>query len=245
MSRARLTDEDARFIEKYRPDAYPRPAVTVDIAVFTVIDARLVTLLIKRNEAPFRNQWALPGGFVRVGTSRKDQGESVDDAAARELREETGLPLDPTYLEQVAAFGKPMRDPRMRVISVAYFALIRPALGSLIHAGTDASHAQWVHVSDLKKRALAFDHESILSACLTRLRERVDNSNAAFALVGETFTIPELRAVHEVVHSQALDAGNFRRRFMRWREDGIIEEAPGKRITASKPATVYRFSQSR
>ncbi len=245
MSQPRLTDEDARFVAKYRPDAYPRPAITVDIAVFTVIDARLVTLLIKRNEPPYRGRWALPGGFVRVGDSRKDQGESLDDAAVRELREETGLPLDPTYLEQVAAFGQPMRDPRMRVVSVAYFSLVRPALGSLIAAGGDASHAEWIGTSDLKKRELAFDHESILATCLARLRERIDTSNAAFALVGETFTVPELRAVHEVVHGTELDAGNFRRRFMRWVEDGLIEEAPGKRITASKPATVYRFRKSR
>lgn len=244
MSRVRLSDEDARFVEKYRPDAYPRPAVTVDLAIFTVIDARLVTLLIKRKEAPFRGRWALPGGFVRVGSSRKEQGESLDDAALRELREETGLPLDPGYLEQVGAFGEANRDPRMRVISVGYFALIRPALGALIQAGTDASHAEWVSVKDVKKRELAFDHESILTTALARLRERLDGSSVAFALVGETFTIPELRAVHEVIHDQALDAGNFRRRFLRWLEDGVIEEAPGRRITASKPASVYRFCKS-
>src|SRR5687767_7631832 len=122
MPKPSAKSEEQRFLAAYRPEAYPRPAVTVDIVIFTIVDADLKVLLVRRNEHPFKGRWALPGGFVRVGDAREDQGEDLDEAAARELAEETGLPRGSAYLEQLGAFGKANRDPRMRVISVAYFA---------------------------------------------------------------------------------------------------------------------------
>jgi 8-oxo-dGTP diphosphatase len=247
--------DEERFLEHYRPGDYARPAVTVDLVIFTVIDKLLHVLFVRRNEHPFKGRWALPGGFVRVTDDRKDQGEDLDAAAHRELLEETGLSHTASgnvFLEQVRTFGRPSRDPRMRVISVAYYALVRPTLVPLIRAGGDVSHAKWFDVTELtgssstakKARAeLAFDHSEIVDAALERMRIDLDRTGIAFELVPETFTIQELRAVHEAIRGEPLDPGNFRKRFLRLIEDGVIEPARGKRATVSKPASVYRFVQ--
>lgn len=241
-------ESEARFLARYRPSDFARPSVTVDVAVFTVIDGVLHVLAVRRSEHPFKGRWALPGGFVRVGDARGDQGEDLDAAAYRELLEETGLSRSlpaPIFLDQVRAFGKPGRDPRTRVISVAYYALVRPTLVPLVRAGGDAAQARWLDVGELLGDAsrLAFDHAEILGAALARLRADLDRTSLAFELVPETFTIPELRAVHEAVRGEPLDPGNFRKRFLRLIEDGVIEPAKGKRTTASKPANVYRFAR--
>ncbi len=248
--------DEATFLEQYRPGDFPRPSVTVDLAIFTVLDKLLHVLLVRRNGHPFKGRWALPGGFVRVSDDRHDQGEDLDAAAQRELLEETGLShtargaegRGPTiFLEQVRTFGKPGRDPRMRVISVVYYALVRPSLVPLIRAGGDVSHAKWVDVAELKlggrsaRSELAFDHADILVAALDRMQSDLDRTGMAFELVPEAFTIQELRAVHEAIRGEELDPGNFRKRFLRLIEDGVIELARGKRPTASKPANVYRF----
>jgi 8-oxo-dGTP diphosphatase len=229
------------FLQKYRPEDYPRPAVTVDIAVLTILDAELRVLLVRRKEHPFKDHWALPGGFVRVGDGKRDQGEDLESAAARELEEETGLKRHLAYLEQLYTFGKVNRDPRMRVISVAYYALVRPDLAPLVEAGGDASATQWFPVSRLEKVAIAFDHREMIELAVRRIQGKLEYSDIAFNLVPATFTIPELRNVYAIVTGKPQDPGNFRRRFNRLLEDEIIEMAPGKRITASKPATVYRF----
>lgn len=221
---------------------YPRALVAVDLVVLTVIDADLKLLLIQRGLPPFEGRWALPGGFVRVGPDGRDQGEDLDEAAARELEEETGLPRASMYLEQLGAFGRAGRDPRARVISIAYYALVRPTLAAVVKAGGDAALAGWRSLAELDATELAFDHGAILEACLRRVRAEIDGSSLAFQLVPETFTIPELRAVHEVVQGTTYDPGNFRRRVKRMLTDGILEEAPGRRITSAKPARVYRFS---
>lgn len=226
----------------YDPSRYPRPSVTVDLAVFTVLDADLKVLLIRRHAPPFEDTWALPGGFVRVGEGPTDQGEDVEDAAYRELEEETGLPRRSLFLDQLRTFGAPGRDPRTRVITVAHYALVRPDLAPLVHAGSDAADAGWFSVAhDVPHRALAFDHAEILRFAVERLRERIDTSPLAFELVPPAFTVAELRAVHEAVLGAAHDRGNFRRRFQRMVTDGIVEPAPGKRPTGTKPAQVYRF----
>jgi 8-oxo-dGTP diphosphatase len=243
VPRKREDEEEARFLAQYRPEDYPRPAVTVDIVVLTIVDAELRVLLIKRNEHPFKGKWALPGGFVRVGDARRDQGEDIEDAARRELHEETGLPLGSVWVEQLRAFGRPGRDPRMRVVSVAYYALVRPTLAPFVQAGGDAAHARWVILRDAQKDTLAFDHGAILETALARVRDRLDESRIAFELVPETFTIPELRTVHSIIKGAPQDPGNFRKRFNRMLEEGVIELAPGKRITTSKPAKVYRFAR--
>lgn len=231
-------DEDEAFVKAYRPEDFERPSVAVDIVAVTVKDSLLYVLLVKRAEPPFRGRWALPGGFVRVGKGA-DRGESLDQALARELHEETGLSIHEVYTEQLGAFGEPDRDPRMRVISVAYYALVRPDLIGRVRGGGDASHAEWVPVtSDVR---LAFDHARILEAARQRIKERIRTTNLAKSLVPATFSIPELRNVYAIVTGEPQDAGNFRRRFGALLDEGIVERAPGKRITSSKPAAVYRF----
>jgi 8-oxo-dGTP diphosphatase len=232
---------EIEFLRKYRPADFPRPSVTVDIAAFTMIDAELRVLLIRRGEHPFKGRWALPGGFVRVGDGHRDQGEDLDAAAARELGEETALPASNVYLEQLGAFGRAGRDPRMRVITVAYYALIRPDLVPLVRAGGDAAAAEWTTVDTLSPADLAFDHYEIVKRAVACIADRIDSSSITSSLVPRTFTIPELRHVHALLARQPQDPGNFRRKFERLLEDGVIERAPGKRLTASKPAAVYRF----
>jgi len=233
---------ETEFLRNYEPADFPRPSVTVDIAAFSVIDAELRVLLVRRGEHPFKGAWALPGGFVRVGDGRREQGEDLDAAAARELEEETALKPEAVYLDQLGAFGRARRDPRMRVITVAYFALIRPDLVPLVKAGGDAAAAGWVEVGALAPSKLAFDHHEIVRQAVVRIAERIDSTNIARSLVPRTFTIPELRHLHAILSGKPQDPGNFRRRFERLLEDGIIERASGKRITASKPAAVYRFA---
>jgi 8-oxo-dGTP diphosphatase len=239
------SSSERKFLASYRPGRFPRPAVTVDVVVFTLIDAILNVLLVRRGEHPFKGKWALPGGFVRVTADGADQGEDLDAAAARELEEETGLGAraQDVPLEQLRAFGAAGRDPRMRVISVAYYALVRSDLAPLVRSGGDAAEAQWRPVEEAQTLPLAFDHAEILAAATARLRDELDR--LARALVPETFSIPELRAVYEAVLGRVLDPGNFRKRVLRMLEEGALEVAPGKRLTASKPARVYRFRPRR
>ncbi len=231
--------EELAFLKRYQPADFPRPSVTVDIVALSVVDAELRVLLVRRGDHPFKGAWALPGGFVRVGEGRTDQGEDLDAAAVRELAEETSLTSADVHLAQLGAFGRAGRDPRMRVISVAYYALIRPDLVPLVRAGGDAAHVEWHAVTGLA--ALAFDHASILSAAIARVAERLEVSSIMASLVPRTFTIPELRHVHALLTHEPQDPGNFRRRFARLLAEGVVEQAPGKRLTASKPALVYRF----
>ncbi len=237
--------DEAEFLRRYRPADYPRPSVTVDIVAMTIVDADLRVLLVRRGDHPFKGAFALPGGFVRVGDAHKDQGEDLDAAAARELEEETGLRPADVFLEQLGAFGRAGRDPRMRVITVAYYAMVRPDLVPLVRAGTDAADARWVAVERLRLASLAFDHHEILRAAVARVAERIDSTSIAAALVPSTFTIGELRHAHAVLTATPQDPGNFRRKFARMIEDRVVEQAPGKRITASKPAAVYRFVTAR
>lgn len=242
-SKARAASgRELEFLARYRPSEYARPSVTVDLVVLTVVDAELRVLLVKRREHPFQDHWALPGGFVHAGgDSSGEAAEDLDAAAVRELEEETGLKGSRVYLEQLHTFGRVDRDPRMRVITVAYYALVRPDLVPLVQAGGDAAEAEWLLVRELDSVALAFDHREIVDTALQRIRNKLEYSDIAFSLVPATFTIPELRLVHEIVTGTPYDPGNFRRRFNRMLEAGLIEKAPGKRLTASKPATVYRF----
>lgn len=231
-----------RFLKEYRKKKYPRPSVSVDLLIFTVTDTDLKVLLIKRGGHPFKGAWALPGGFVDVGDSFDDQGEDLEAAARRELFEETGLSHDKLFLEQLYTFGKAGRDPRTRVISVAYYALLRPDLVPLVRPGSDAAEVAWFSVhQEVSQLELAFDHRKVLEVGLERIRGKIDYAPLAFQLVPATFTVAELRSVYEAIKGTGYDAGNFRRRFLRMQTDGIIKQAPGKRPTASKPARVYRF----
>ncbi len=187
----------------YDPGSYPPFAVTVDVVILTMADGVLNALLVRRGETPFKGMWATPGGFKRPD-------ETLDDAARRELSEETGVDV-PSLLTQFGAYGDPGRDPRMNVVTVAYLAVLRD-VGPIV-AGTDAEHAALVLVSDIleERIELAFDHLRIVRDAVERVRVELDVSGIATAFVGTTFTMAELRAVYEAVWGVQLDAANFRR----------------------------------
>jgi 8-oxo-dGTP diphosphatase len=207
---------------------YARPALTTDCVIFAARDDGLVVLLIQRGEAPFRGRWALPGGFVRMD-------ETIDEAARRELAEETGL--SNAYLEQLYTFGALGRDPRDRVVSVAYYALVKP---SALAAGTDAAAAQWTLVSELPK--LAFDHDGILGVALERLRAKVRYQPIGFELLPPKFTLGRLQRLYEAILGRELDKRNFRRSFSRM---GILEELDEwEEAVAHRPSRLYRFDRA-
>jgi 8-oxo-dGTP diphosphatase len=234
-------------LERYDPEQYGRPSVAVDLVILTVIDGDLKVIVVRRGEHPFRGWWSLPGGFVRVGRA-DDRGESVDEAAQREMEEETGLPRGAVYLEQLYTFGAPDRDPRTRVISVAYYALVRSDLAPVVTAGADAAEVDWVSVrsalawpDSTSETSLAFDHREILTVALERIRGKVDYTPIAFDLVPATFRVADLRIVHEAIKGEPQDPSNFRRGFQRMLDAGLVEQAPGVRHTGARPARVYRF----
>ena len=225
-------------------DKYPRPLVAVDIAALTVLDADLKVLLIQRGLPP--RTLALPGGFVRCGDAKDQQGEDLDEAARRELLDETRLPLDVTGLGrvplvQVGVFGAPDRDPRARVIAVAYLAVVPPELAAFVRAGSDAAAVAWYRVAELPAVPLAFDHGDIVRRALKHLRRDVDETAIARALVPATFSVAELRAAVDAVRGCAVDPGNFRRRFRRLLDDGLVQRRPGRRITGRRQAEVFAF----
>src|SRR5262245_3387641 len=219
----------------YDPRAYPPVAVTVDVAVLTLHEGRLHVLLIQRGREPWLGAWALPGGFVRPN-------ETLDEAAARELREETGVDAS-AHLEQLHAYGDPGRDPRMRVVTVAYLAVL-PDIPD-VSAGTDAARAELVPVDDLlgptAARRLAFDHELILADAVDRAREQLSSTSLATAFVGPEFTLGRLREVYEAAWGVDLDPGNFRRKVLS--TEGFVEPT-GRRAPpgpeGGKPAETYR-----
>jgi len=202
-----------------------KPAVTVDVVIFTLRDNDLHVLLIKRGHTPYRGRWALPGGFVHVD-------ESLEAAARRELAEETGV--TDVYLEQLYTFGEPERDPRGRVISVAYVALVPAPLA--VHSSSDARDAAWLPVSDLPP--LAFDHTSIVQYALTRLRYKIEYSAVGFRLLPPEFTLSELQKAYEIILGEPLDKRNFRRRII---EAAVIEPLDQVRSGEGRPARLYRF----
>jgi ADP-ribose pyrophosphatase YjhB (NUDIX family) len=201
--------------------------VTVDVVLFTIRDRKLHLLLIKRLGKPFENRYAFPGGFVR-------EDESLDAAAIRELREETGI--GDVYLEQLYTFGDLKRDPRGRVITVAYYALVPH--NQVLRAGTDASDAAWFPVTELPP--LAFDHRKIAEYAHQRIRNKLDYTNVGFELLPDKFTLTELQLVHEAILGQALDKRNFRRKII---QKGIVKPTKEWQQTGRKPAQLYRFSK--
>ncbi|RIJ77659.1 NUDIX hydrolase [Nakamurella silvestris] len=207
---------ESDFLTAYVAGDFPPFAVTVDLAIFSIRDGALTVLLVERAGHPYQRDWALPGGFVRAD-------ESVDAAAARELAEETGLADFGGHLEQLQTFGAPGRDPRMRVVSVAYVAFA-PDLPTPV-PGTDAADARWwaVDALGLDARApgavvpgprLAFDHREILRVALERVRSKLEYSTLATAFVTEPFTLGELHAVYQAVWGAEIDLGNFRRKVL-------------------------------
>ena len=206
--------------------------VAVDLAIFTVRDGELQVLLVERGKPPFLGQPALPGGYVRPG-------EDLKEAALRELGEETGIDGHPLHLEQLGAYGDPRRDPRGRVISIAYLAL-GPDL-PIPTAGTDAREAHWTPISTALSdpARLAFDHADILREALERARSQLEYTTVATAFCPEPFTISDLRHVYEAVWGQPLDPSNFRRKVTK--AERFVEPTGEQRLPAiGRPAALYR-----
>lgn len=210
---------------------YPHPAVTTDIVIFTIRQDELKVLLIKRALAPHKGMWALPGGFVNLE-------ESLEQGARRELEEETGVA--DVYLEQLYTFGEPDRDPRERVITVAYYALV-PSDRIDIQAGSDAEGVSWFGMPELPK--LAFDHAAILEMAYERLRAKLDYSTIAFQFMPREFTLSELQHVYEVILQEPIDKRNFRKRILGL--DLIAETGKERRDGAHRPAKLYRAKNRR
>jgi 8-oxo-dGTP diphosphatase len=210
---------------------YPRPALTVDAVVFGLDDQDLKALLVRRGLEPFEGKWALPGGFVRVG-------ESLEDAVRRELQEETGVA--DVFLEQLYTFGAVDRDPRERVVTVAYYALVRLS-DHRVQAATDARDAAWFAVSEA--RGLAFDHDRILAVALERLKGKVRYQPIGFELLPPEFTLTQLQRLYETILEAPLDKRNFRKKILGMNFLVPLDEV--QKDVAHRAARLYRFDRKK
>lgn len=242
---------EREFLAAYRPGDFPPFALTVDLAVFTIRAGLLAVLLVQRRDHPYRGFWALPGGFVR-------ETESAEDAARRELAEETGAATFTGHLEQLRTYSDPKRDPRMRVVSVAHVALA-PGLPDP-QPGGDAAAARWWPVEDLgldcegderpgdgEAVPLAFDHARILTDALERVRSKLEYTTLAANFVTEPFTIADLRRVYAAVWGQAPDLPNFRRKVLG--TPGFVvavqrSESPAAGTAGGRPPLLYRRGEA-
>ena len=205
--------------------------VTADAVVFTILDKELKLLIIKRKIPPFKGQYALPGGFVLIN-------ENLGEAAKRELMEETGV--KDVFLKKLHAFGDVGRDPRGRVITIPYLALINGEKVKL-NASSDAELAKWHSVYDLPE--LAFDHKKIIDDALRHLRFEIQNTNIAFQIMPENFTLSELQNAYEIILDQKQDKRNFRKKM---KELNILKELNEmKRDGAHRPAQLYSFKEKK
>ena len=212
----------------YDASKYDRPSVTVDVVILSLRQKDLQVLLVKRRSWPYEGMWAIPGGFVNMD-------ESLETAAKRELQEETGV--QDVYLEQLYTFGDPGRDPRTRVITVVYFALL-DSERLQVRAASDAGDVGWFSVYGLPP--LAFDHEKILEYALNRLRGKLEYTTIAFSLLPEQFTLRELQRVYEIILHRKLDKRNFRKKTT---ATGILEDTGAKKMEGThRPARLYRFN---
>ncbi len=241
---AATTGDEAAFLEAYDPSAYERLSVCVDVALLSAFEGHLFTAVVKRHEHPFQGKWALPGGFVRPD-------ESLHAAADRVLAAKAGL--DRVFVEQLYSFGDPSRDPRTRVISVAYYALVdcdrfpSPAdtAGSVMSArivvpweGETGGPVQLVALNG-SRVPLAFDHADILGMAVKRIRGKLDYTPVGFQLLPSTFTLRQLQDVHETVCGKALNKDSFRRKML---ASGLLEATGDRQVDVEhRPAELYRF----
>jgi ADP-ribose pyrophosphatase YjhB (NUDIX family) len=212
------------------------PRVAADVAVFAHQDGAMQVLLVRRRYEPYQSYWALPGGLL-------GPGETLEEAAVRELREETGV--TDTFMEQLATFSEVDRDPRGRVISCCYLALVDAGRVRL-RPGSDAREAVWRPLEPLLEqtkveRTLAFDHDEILAVARQRLANKLEYQNVAWSLLPDTFTLTDLRRVYEAGVGRAFEPNNFRRIALGW---GVLAET-GERPTGGRPAALYRFVERR
>ncbi len=237
--------EDEEFLRSYDASRFERPSVTVDVCVFSVFAARLSVLLVKRTEPPFAGTFGLPGGFVRMD-------ESLEEAARRVLAAKVGDAPD-IYLEQLYTFGAPDRDPRTRVVSVAYVALVtRERLARALAALEPARDAGWFEVRERRGRLslvspfdaeaeeprLAFDHAEIVETAVRRIRGKLEYTTIAFQLLPERFTLTDLQRVYETVLGRKLAKAAFRRRVL---DADVVKATGGERRGAHRPAKLYKF----
>lgn len=210
---------------------YARPAITVDCVVFGLDEGDLKLLLIERNLEPFKGKWALPGGFVHLS-------ETLENAARRELEEEAGL--QDVFLEQLYTFSDLNRDPRERVVTVAYYALVN-INDHDVRAATDAADAAWFDVTDLP--CLAFDHEEIVDTAITRLKGKVRYQPIGFELLPKKFTLSQIQHLYEVILENKIDKRNFRKKILKM--DVLIELDEIQKGVAHRAARLYRFDKEK
>jgi 8-oxo-dGTP diphosphatase len=218
-----MVDNSATKSEKLSLN-YIRPAVTVDMVIFTIKSGELKVLLLRRNKMPFKDKWSIPGGFVLID-------QSLDDAAKFKLAQKTGV--KDVYLEQLYTFGEPNRDPRGRVITVAYFALINSD-HVLLKGSNDDYESQWFSVN--KMPLLAFDHKSILEYAFKRLKWKFEYTTVAFSLLPKKFTMSQLQELYEIVFGTSFDKRNFRKKILSL---GILEEQEVMRNVSFRPPQLY------
>ena len=213
--------------EKKYSYKYPHPSVTTDCVIFGFDGGKLKVLLVERGLEPYKGRWAFPGGFVKMD-------ESCEEGALRELEEETAL--KGTYVQQFHTYSNPNRDPRERVITVAFFALVRI---QEVEAGDDANKAQWFAIDEVPQ--LAFDHDVILRDALKRLRERIHSQPIGFELLPEKFTMRQLQNLYEAILDVHFDRGNFSKKMLHFNILTPLEETV--RPTPKREARLYRFNK--
>ncbi len=209
---------------------YPHPAVTTDCVVFGFNGEKLNLLLINRGIEPYKGSWALPGGFMKMD-------ETAEQGALRELQEETGV--KDIYIEQLQAFSTIDRDPRERVLTIAFLAFIRQEKYEVI-AGDDAAKAQWFPIDELPD--LAFDHKEIITVAQNKLRWKMTYEPLAFRLLNKTFTITQLQTIYEVVFDKKYDRRNFYKKITTL---GYLIPTGEQQQANGRPATLYAFDEKR
>lgn len=205
--------------------------ISVDAVVFGYESETISVLLIKRKYEPFKGKWAIPGGFVL-------EDESLEEAVERELKEETGIEIN--YLEQLYTFGNPKRDPRSRVVSIAYFGLIKPSAFK-ISASTDAEEVQWFKITELP--TLSFDHETILKLAITRLQGKITYEPIGFELLDNKFPFSDLEKLYTTLLGRSIDRRNFRKKILSL---NILDELNEKASKGTgRPANLFKFNSKR